>query len=114
MYDYFVAAMKCLNCGTMSAADSSTNMQTHLRDDASGIELGLGFHFEPLEVRGQDIMASSYISTGRVSVDGRSRLLEMWRCPACGTATCARVRITGTVLTEIDSVLRGRARLHTA
>ncbi|TMQ08897.1 MAG: hypothetical protein E6J90_39075 [Deltaproteobacteria bacterium] len=114
MYDYFVAAMKCLNCGTMSAADSSTNMQTHLRDDASGIELGIGFHFEPLEVREQDIMASSYITTGRVSVDGRTRLLEMWRCPACGHENWARVTITGTELTEIESVVLDRKALESA
>jgi len=38
MYDYVVAALRCPNCNTVSAADSSTNMQTHIRDDAAGSE----------------------------------------------------------------------------
>jgi hypothetical protein len=112
MYDYFVAALKCVNCGTVSAADSSTNMQTHLRDDASGIEIGIGFRFDPLEVREQDIMASSYLSTGRVSVDGRTRLLETWRCPTCDHDNWARVTIEGTELTKIESVVLDREALE--
>jgi hypothetical protein len=112
MYDYLVAALKCPHCGTVSAADSSTNMQTHLRDDASGVELGVGFCFEPFEVREQDITASSYLSTGRVSTDGRIRLLEMWRCPACSQENWARVIIAGTELTGIESVVLDRTALE--
>lgn len=112
MYDYFVAALKCPNCGTVSAADSSTNMQTHVRDDASGIEIGVGFRFEPLEVREQDIMASSYLTTGRTSADGRIRLLETWRCTACGHENWARVTIAGTELVAIESVILDRTTLE--
>ena len=114
MYDYFAAALKCSNCGTLSVADSSTNMQTHIRDDASGIEIGVGFRFEPLEVRDQDIMASGYLATGRVSMDGRTRLLETWRCPACGHENWARVSLAGIELVAIESVVLDRAILESA
>jgi hypothetical protein len=114
MYDYFVAALKCARCDTVSAADSSTNMQTHLRDDASGMELGVGFRFEPLEVREQDIAASSYLSTGRASADGRIHLLETWRCPTCSNENWARVTIADTELTGIEPVVLDRTALEGA
>jgi hypothetical protein len=114
MYDYFVAALKCPHCGTVSAADSSTNMQTHVRDDASGIEIAVGFRFEPLEVREQDIMTSGYLPTGRVPMDGRTRLLETWRCQACGHENWACVSLAGIELVAIESVVLDRATLEGA
>src|SRR3954466_4997025 len=65
MFDYFVARMTCTNCGTTSAADSSTDMQTHLRHDARSIEIAVGFELDPLEGRDRDIRSSGYLATGR-------------------------------------------------
>jgi hypothetical protein len=76
MHDYFATELRCPNCNAMSTADSSTNMQTHIRDDASGIEIGVGFRLEPLEVRDQDILSSGYLATGRAATDGRSSCLK--------------------------------------
>lgn len=87
MYDYVVAALRCPNCNTVSAADSSTNMQTHIRDDAAGSEITVGYRLEPLEIRDQDIVSSGYLATGQASTDGHIRLLETWQCPTCGHET---------------------------
>lgn len=114
MYDYFVARLRCPNCNAVSAADSSTNMQTHIRDDASGIEIGVGFRLGPLEVRDQDIMSSGYLATDRVATDGRVRLLETWRCPACGHENWARVTLSGTEVVAIEPVILDRSTLETA
>jgi hypothetical protein len=114
MYDYFVAALRCPNCNTVSAADSSTNMQTHLRDDASGIEIGVGFRLDRLEVRDQDIVSSGYLATGRGSPDGQVRLLETWRCPACAHENWARVTISEIEVAAVEPVVLDRATLETA
>ena len=117
MYDYFVAALRCPNCNVMSTADSSTNMQTHMRDDASGIEIGVGFRFVPLEVRDQDIASSGYLATGRASTDGRTQLLETWRCPACGHENWGMVTLAGVEVVAIEStesIVLDRATLEHA
>jgi predicted RNA-binding Zn-ribbon protein involved in translation (DUF1610 family) len=114
MYDYFVAALKCPNCGSVSAADSSTNMQTHLRDDASGIEIAVGFRFGPFEVRDQDITASTYLATGQAGEDGQIRLLETWQCPSCGHENWGRVTLSGVEVVDIASVILDRTELERA
>lgn len=114
MYDYFVATLRCPNCNTVSAADSSTNMQTHIRDDANGIEIGVGFRLDPLEVRNQDIVSSGYLATGQMATDGRTRLLETWRCPACGHENWARVTISGTEVIAIEPIILDRSTLESA
>src|SRR5690242_11010843 len=112
MHDYFIATLRCPKCNAVSGADSSTNMQTHIRDDASGIEIGVGFHLELLEVRDQDIVSSGYLSTGRTATDGRVRLLETWRCPACSYENWARVTISATEVVAIEPVVLDRPTLE--
>ena len=86
MYDWFVAKLRCPECGTTSAATSATNMQTHLRDDADSSELGVGAHLDPLDVRPDDILNSGYQLVSRPQPGQPIRLLEVWNCPACGHA----------------------------
>jgi hypothetical protein len=111
MYDYFVAAMKCPNCGTVSPADASTNMQTHVRDDASGIEIGVGFQLDPLEVRDQDLEASGYLPVGCGRTDDRVRLLNQWTCPTCDHENWGRVTLVGTEVVAIEGVPLDQATL---
>jgi hypothetical protein len=89
-------------------------MQTHIRDDASGIEIGAGFRLEPLEVRDQDLTSSGYLATGQTGTDGRVRLLETWRCPACGHENWARVTLSGTEVMAIEPVILDRSTLEAA
>jgi hypothetical protein len=111
MYDYFVAKLACPNCGTVSAADSSTNLQTHIRDDARGIEIPVGFELDPLEVRDQDIEESGYLPTGGARSDDRTRLLAPWVCPTCNHENWARVTLAGTNVSAIEAVALDRAAL---
>ena len=114
MYDYFVARMTCTSCGTASAADSSTNMQTHLRDDARGIEIAAGFELDPLEVRDQDLGSSGYLATGRPRSDGATRLIESWTCPVCKHENWARITIDGTRVAAIEGIALDRKALEGA
>ena len=114
MYDYFVARMTCTSCGASSAADSSTNMQTHVRDDARGIEIAAGFELDPLEVRDQDLQSSGYLATGRPRSDGATRLIESWTCPVCKHENWARVTIDGTRVSAIEGIALDRAALEGA
>lgn len=115
MFDYFVAAMRCGVCGQMSPADSSTNMQTHLRDDADHRELAVGFLLDPMEVRPQDIASSGYPQVAPQPADGTFALLETWECPACGAPDqWARIEVRDGVITAIDAVALDRTALDSA
>jgi hypothetical protein len=115
MFDYFVAPMTCRVCGQTSPADSSTNMQTHLRDDADHRELSVGFALDPLEVRPQDITSSGYLPVAPQAADATFTLLETWECPACGSADqWARISVRDAVIAAIDSVALDRATLETS
>jgi hypothetical protein len=111
MYDYFVAAMTCPNCGKTSAPDSSTDMQTHVRDDAGGIEISVGFQLDPLEVRERDIESSGYLAVNREPAGDRIHLLETWTCPNCRHENWGRVTIAGTEIVAIEGVRLDRATL---
>lgn len=114
MFDSFVAKMTCTSCGTTSAADSSTDMQTHLRDDARGIEIAAGFALDPLEVRDQDLRSSGYLATGRPRSDGATRLIESWTCPVCKQPNWARITIDGTRVAAIEGITLDRKALEGA
>ena len=111
MYDYFVAAMICPQCGAVSPADSSTDMQTRLRDDARGIEIGVGFQFDPLEVRERDLESSGYLPVTLEHPVDQIQLLDTWTCPACHHTNWARVTIDGTKIVAIEAVTLDRATL---
>lgn len=115
MFDYFIGALRCSSCGSTSRADSSTNMQTHLRDDADARELGVGFELDPLEVRPQDIAASGYLRVSPQPADGTFTLLETWECPTCGaTDLWARIDVREGVITAITDVALDRQALDAA
>lgn len=115
MYDYFVAPLRCPVCGRISPADSSTNMQTHLSDDASGRELTVGFEFDPMEVRPQDIVDSDYLPVSPPPADGTATLLETWQCPHCGAADLwAAVALLGGRIESIEAVALDRETLARA
>jgi hypothetical protein len=113
MFDYFVAEMTCPSCNTVSSADASTHMQTHIRDDARGLEIGVGFELDPLEVRDQDLVESGYLAV-RDRVDDQVSLLEQWVCATCHQENWARVSISGTTILAIAAVPLDRQTLATA
>jgi hypothetical protein len=115
MYDWFVAALRCPACGAASPPTSATNMQTHLRDDADGSELAVGAELDPLDVRTDDILNSSYQLVSEPAPGEPIRLLEVWRCPTCGRGdNWALVTIDGTRITSIEAVVLDRTMLERA
>jgi hypothetical protein len=108
-FDYFVSAMKCSNCGRVSPADSSTGMQTYLRDDPQLENLGVGsvvgtaFHE-------MDDKRYLEISTPGAEVV----LLDTWNCPYCGHPNWARIVIKNGVITDIHAVELNRETVKVA
>lgn len=115
MFDWFVALLRCPACGTVSPPTSVTNMQTHLRDDADGSELGVGTQLDPLDLRRNDILNSGYMFVSDPVLGKTICLLETWECPFCGRGdNWARITISGTEITNIEAVTLNRTTLDAA
>ena len=115
MYDYFVAAMRCPVCREVSPADSSTNMQTHLRFGADGRELAAGFALKPVETEAEHIAASGYVRIACPPDQGSATLLETWECPTCGANDLwAVIEIRGGVIALIAGLDLDRKALDRA
>ena len=105
MFDWFVAKLRCPQCGTISPATSATNMQTHLRDDADGSELGVGARLDPLDIRPDDILSSAYQLVAQPEPGQEIRLLKVWECPACGHAdNWAMIAIRNAPVASIEAI----------
>jgi hypothetical protein len=113
MHDFFVGAMTCPSCGTTSDATSVTNMQTHLRDDARGIELPAGFDLHPAEVTTASVADAGYLRVAPAR-NGRMLLLDTWTCPTCGHENWARVTIDGTRIERVEGIVLDRTTLAEA
>src|SRR5262245_50462812 len=111
MYDLFVAAMKCLNCGSVSPADSSTNMQTHIRRNARVLDIPVGFQLDAIDAREDRIRQQGYLAVGCERPDDRTRLIEQWECPTCKHENWAQITLDGGRVAAIDAVTLDRATL---
>lgn len=109
MYDYFAADLRCPGCGTVSSATAYTNMQTHLRDDANGSVLAVGYELEAADLTTSSIVASGYSLITSPSVGGEICLLEVWTCQACVVERWASVRIVNQRIARIEAVSMNRA-----
>lgn len=116
MYDCFVAELHCPSCRHTSSVDENTNMQTHLRDDADGSRLGIGFQFDLEELQTRRILDSSYllIAVPAPASPSAIRLLNTWICPACKTDQWAAVEIADGRLTQISSIALTKRQLVAA
>ena len=115
MYDYFVAAMRCPVCRDVSPADSSTNMQTHLRFGADGRELAAGFELKPVETEAVHIAATGYARIAPPPGQGSVTLLETWECPTCGANDLwAMIEIRDCVIVDIAGLDLDRTALDRA
>lgn len=114
MYDYFVAALTCPSCGSVSPADSSTNMQTHVRRNAEGMEIPAGYQLDAIDMQDDRIRGAGYLSIDGTRADRKIRLLEQWECPTCGHENWSRVTIDQGMIVTIESITLDRATLATA
>ena len=115
MFDYFVAALTCPRCGTVSPATSITNMQTHIRGGgADGSELPVGTLFKPAYLTAKHLQGAGYALITQPRAEGPIRLLDVWTCPECETEQWAVVEVSGTRIDRIEGMLLNRATLEGA
>ena len=95
---FFVAALKCVYCGNVSPADTSTNMQSHLLPHPGDLRVGdaADVHIEDFE--------SSYFKLRDPAPGGPVTVLETWNCPYCHAQNWAFVIFQGQVVRDICSV----------
>jgi phage FluMu protein Com len=106
MFDLLVAEMRCPGCGTVSPITAHTNMQTHIRDDADGSALGIGFTFDPRDLTMESLLDASYALLAEPAPGGPVRVLEVWSCPACKTEQWGMVTIAEGRIQQIEAVSR--------
>lgn len=114
MFDYFVAELCCPRCGATSSTSESTNMQTHIRADADGSALGVGYEFDPRDLTTQHLLSAGYALISPVVQAGSMRLLDMWICPAGQTEQWAMVEIVDGRIERIKAVAMNRATFEKA
>src|SRR2546423_326237 len=103
-YDYFVAALECPVCGTISRADDSTGMQTYIRAQSNAEFIGIG---SPLHVSPEAIERNAcdgYLKIKTAQPDEPIRLLHPWNCATCGSYNWAQIEICRGVVSNILSV----------
>jgi hypothetical protein len=104
-YDFFVAILKCPVCRKISPADTSTNMQTYLRDEPDMASLKVG---DPLAINPERIRRGEYDGYLTVKVPELNEsihILQTWECPYCGSpANWVDVVVRNGLIDSIDDV----------
>lgn len=114
MFDNFVAELRCPNCGMVIPATANIGLQTHLRGDADGSELGVKYSFAPVDLTVDHILARGYALIVPPAVAGPIRLLDIWSCPACETEQWAMIEIANGRIEKINGVQLTRTTLERA
>jgi hypothetical protein len=114
MYDYFVAELRCPGCGAVNLVTANTNMQTHIRGDADGSALGVGYSFDPVDLTTQHLLGAGYALIATPAKPGSMRLLDLWICPACQTEQWAAIDIVDGRIERIEAVPMNRAVFESA
>jgi hypothetical protein len=89
-------------------------MQTHIRTDANGSELGIGHLLESMDVNTEHLVGAGYLLIIRPANEGTLRILNIWSCDACDTDQWAIVDIAERKIARIEAVLMSRAVLEAA
>jgi len=101
-FDYFVGKLRCPECGIVSRADESTNMQTKIcrvpkmapYAEGAVLEFDLG-----------DIEAGGYILIQPPRDSESLILLESWECPSCGAPfNWAKISIKNKTIEVVESI----------
>jgi hypothetical protein len=106
MFDYFIGSLKCPVCQNVSRADSSTNMQTKLRNQPSLDELGLGHR---LSINQQIAEAAGYLTVRQPNSGEAIHILNTWECPFCGVPyNWAQITVQNERIEEVLAVAKSR------
>lgn len=107
-YDYFVSALKCPVCGTVSSEDDSIEMYTYIREQSNADFLGVG---SPLHVDLECIKRNTcdgYYKLKTPASGEAIRLLNPWTCTVCGAYNWAQIEVQDDVIVNISSVVLDR------
>lgn len=111
-FDWLVAPLVCPVCGAVSAADSSTNMQTYIQDQPSMTEIGVG---DLVDLPRDDVADRGFIEVQRPGAGEAIHLLTTWECPTCGSPYLwAEVIVEHSRIVDIRAVSLDRERLERA
>ncbi|HEX3483285.1 MAG TPA: hypothetical protein VHT91_50080 [Kofleriaceae bacterium] len=114
MYDYFVAELRCPRCGATISISENINMQTHIRADADGSALGVGYSFDPEDLTTEHLFSAGYALISPPLHPGSMRLLDLWICPADQTEQWAMIEIVAGRIDNIEAVDMNRATFEKA
>ncbi len=114
MFDVFVAELRCPSCGRTIPVTANTAMQTHIRDNADGSELGVGFVFDPSDLTTKNILESDYALIAEPPDGGPIRLLNDWICFEGSTEEWAMITIADGKIARIEAVVLTRKTLEAA
>jgi len=89
-------------------------MQTHLRSDADGSALAVGYEFDPADLTTSHILDAGYALISAPTEGKPIRLLEVWICPVCKTEQWAMIEIVSRRIERIEAVSMSRAILESA
>ena len=103
---YFVAPLRCRNCGTVSAADETTLMESSLRHRDESALIRVGDYVDP------QLLERRYLTIRAPKSGEPIRLLEMWTCPTCGFVNWGQVDLRDGLVERIESVTLDAARLQ--
>ena len=100
--DFFVAPLRCTQCGAALPADHGTNMVTYIRDEPQLACLQPG---DALHVPVENMQFRGYLTIRKPAPGEPIHLLQTWDCPKCGKShQWAEVVVTDGVITSIEQV----------
>lgn len=103
VFDYFVGTLKCSICKNISDSNSSTNMQTKIRENPNYEELGVG---RSLQINQYAIDRGNYTVLRWPAQNENIVILDMWECQFCdkGGRNWAKIIVQNGVISEVFSV----------
>jgi RNA polymerase subunit RPABC4/transcription elongation factor Spt4 len=114
MFDVFVADLRCPNCGSMASVNDNTGMQTHIRVDADGSALPVGYELDPFDLQTDKIVGNGYSIVNTPEAGKPIRLLDIWTCPTCHTEQWAMIAIDQNRIQLVEAINLDRLSLQSA
>jgi rubredoxin len=111
-YDFFVGTLLCPVCGAYAPRDSSTNMQTKIRDEPDLVDLGVG---DPLIIDPETVEQRGYLVVRQPALDEAIYMLDTWECPNCGFPyNWAEIVVQDNLIQDVFAVPLDKATLEGA
>lgn len=114
-YDFFIANLECPICGITSASDTSTNMQTYIRNlpEMASLAIGDALDIDPEQIHQGEF--DGYLVVSAPKTEFPIRILQTWECAKCDSPfNWAEVLISNKVIESIHSIEFNKVNLTNA